>query len=176
MPRILQQVTGYLPVFLGSCFVLLGVWKISKRKWTSYWDERRARRMREMAERLRSRIPHGLVRLYTMFWIVFTVGIVVVVAYGFAHPRDFPIEKHHHVYVWSQVKGTTDTWWISSDEREPYRLPMMRWKCCPDFPCATVMPEPGSITIASTAKWEERGTCKSIRASGLEFVWEKELP
>jgi hypothetical protein len=179
MQRIPQLVLGYLPELLGSCFVLLGAWKLWRKKWMNYWNEKRAERMREMAERLRSRIPHGLVRLYTMFWIVFTVGIVVVVAYGFAHPRDFPIEKHRNVYVWSQVKGTTDSWWISSYEGGN-SLPFNTWKCCPDFPCSTVI-WPGYV--AEVLKYEERGSCKSLRASGLGVWWKtdehgdvKEIP
>lgn len=108
----------------------------------------------------------GLVRLYTMFWVCFTGSVVVVVSYAFTHPKDFPIEKHHHVYVWSQVKGTTDTWLMSGDG-----LPLTEWNCCPDFPCGTVI-WPGYI--AHTAKWEERGKCKSIRGNGLGFFWERD--
>ena len=32
----------------------------------------------------------------------------------------------------------------------------------------------GYIYIADRAKWEERGECKSIRATGLGFYWERD--
>lgn len=110
---------------------------------------------------------------YAPIYFCFVVAIVVATLYGVGTPFEYPIEKHHNVYVWSQVKGTNNTWLISSDEPEPNKLPLMRWNCCSDFPCSTVM---GSMIIASTVKWEERGTCKSIRASGLGWTWDKEIP
>jgi hypothetical protein len=113
------------------------------------------------------RLGKGWVRLYSLFWICFTVGIVVAVGYGFAHPFGYPVEIHHRVSVWEQV--AKDEWIVSSDEREPQRLERGRWKCCPDFDCSTVIQ---SGYIAYTLKYEERGTCKSIRANGLGWTWQ----
>jgi hypothetical protein len=107
--------------------------------------------------------------MYALLFIAATLGV----AFAITRPPKYPIEIHHNVYVWSQVKGEPASWWISSDEPEPQRLPLMRWNCCPDFPCWTVM---DSMIVARTAKWEERGMCKSIRANGLGWTWEKEIP
>jgi hypothetical protein len=146
------------------------VWKISKRKWTSYWDERRERRMREMAERLRSHIPRGLVRLYTLCWIVFTVGIVVVVAYGFAHPFGYPIEIHHEVTITRQIPGLDRTWELNSDEDAKHRLTGFWFNCCPEtkFDCSQYI---RAGYIAKTVKFEVREGCFSIRGTGLAFEY-----
>jgi hypothetical protein len=131
--------------------------------WTGY-----AARWAKVVLRIGGEKNKGLVRLYTMGWIGFTLLLVVAVSYAFAHPFGYPIEKHHNVYVWSQVKGQPDEWWISSDENVTNKLPFNTWKCCPDFPCSTVI-WPGYV--AETLKYEERGSCKSIRASGLGIWW-----
>jgi hypothetical protein len=114
-------------------------------------------------------LDKGRAAFYTLLMIAITFGL----AFAVTRTPKYPIETHHNVYIWSEVKGQREAWWISSDEPEPNRLPLMRWNCCPDFPCSTVI-WPG--IIASTAKWEERGACKSIRASGLGWTWEKEIP
>jgi hypothetical protein len=94
-------------------------------------------------------------------------GVLFLGAYGIARQQPkYPIEKHHNVYVWSQVKGAQNSWWVSGND-----LPFSRWDCCPDFPCATVI-WPGYI--ADTFKYEERGKCKSIRSSGLGAFWERD--
>ena len=111
----------------------------------------------------------GRAIVYTTLMVAATFGL----AFAITRTPKYPVETHHNVTVWSQVKGTKETWWISSDEPEPNKLPLMRWNCCPDFPCDTVM---GTMIVASTVKYEDQGTCKSIRASGLGWTWEKEIP
>lgn len=129
------------------------------------------RRAREIVEGLKRHIPPKGRAHYGPIWFCLAFGVLLAFAIG-REPK-YPIETHHNVYVWSQVKGVPDTWWISSDEPEPNKLPLMRWNCCQDFPCSTVM---DIGIIASTLKYEERGSCKSIRASGLGWTWEKEIP
>jgi hypothetical protein len=85
---------------------------------------------------------------------------------AFSFQPKYPVETHHNVYVWSQVKGTQESWWVSGND-----LPFSKWKCCPDFNCSAIL-WPGYI--ATTLKYEERGVCKSIRASGLGWFWERD--
>jgi hypothetical protein len=106
------------------------------------------------------RRPRGLAPVYALLWMVVTLGL----AFAINRSPKYPVETHHNVYVWSQVKGVPGTWWISSEDG----LPFNTWKCCPDFPCNRNI-WPGYI--ADTLKYEERGECKSIRASGLGVWW-----
>jgi hypothetical protein len=84
-------------------------------------------------------------------------------AYAIIHPPipHFQIETHHRVQVLQRV--SPDEWMMRGDD-----LPYMRWKCCPDFDCSTVVQ---AGYIAATVRYEERGTCKSILAPGLGFFW-----
>lgn len=132
--------------------------------WSASADRQRNR---ELVNRLKSRLPNGWAVTYALIFIAASLGIAFVIARPSKPPR-YPIEIHHRVSVLSSVAGTSDEWWISSDEPEPKRLTNMRWKCCPDFDCASVV-WPGYI--ARTVKYEERGACKSIRAAGLGFFW-----
>lgn len=109
---------------------------------------------------------HGFA-VWSPFLIV--IFVTILVALAFSHQREFPIETHYNVSVWEQV--APNEWIVSSNEPEPHRLEKGRWKCCPDFPCATVI-WPGYI--APMLKYEARGTCNSIRADGLGFFWQAE--
>lgn len=135
--------------------------KVQKTKIMRAIEQQRAK---ELVEHLRSVIPDfnskGWVKFAPIIFCLF-FGFIV---FGFTHQHQYPIEVHHQVYVWSKVKGTNDAWWVSSEDGLPYS----RWNCCPDFDCKSVI-WPGYI--AATAKYEERGTCKSIRADGLGWFW-----
>jgi len=106
-------------------------------------------------------INRGRAFIYTMLMIALTFGL----AFALARPAKYPVETHHNVTVWSRIKGA-QAWWISADD-----LPLTRWDCCPDFPCAEVI-WPGYV--AATFKYEERGSCKSIRAAGLGIFWKRD--
>lgn len=74
-------------------------------------------------------------------------------------------ETHHNVKVWSEV--AKDQWWMSDDENPTWYL----YKGCEDFPNARVI---WTGYVARQAVWEERGNCKSIRAVGLGFFWDRD--
>jgi hypothetical protein len=97
-----------------------------------------------------------------------------LLVYGLTHtPKpQYPVEIHHNVYIWSRVNGEPQQWWVSSDEDARNAIPFSMWNCCPDFDCSTVM---WAGYVDETAKWEDRGTCKSIYASGLGFFNAKEI-
>jgi len=107
-------------------------------------------------------INRGRAFIYTMLVLALTFGL----AFAVTRPTKYPIETHHNVYVWSQVKGNDHSWWVSGDD-----LPLSKWTCCPDFNCT---PNVWSGYIAATARYEERGDCKSIRASGLGWFWKRD--
>jgi hypothetical protein len=104
----------------------------------------------------------GWARLYILIFTVLIFGV----AFAINRPAKYPVETHHNVYVWSQVKGSDHSWWMSSDD-----MGFVRWDCCPDFPCGTVI-WPGYVM--RTFKFEERGVCKSIRAQGLGTWWQRD--
>jgi len=134
----------------------LSPWKMRK-----YLLELEDARNRTIAEEMRGKIPRGWAVIYALLFIAATLGV----AFAITRPPKYPIETHHNVYVWSQVKGQ-NAWWISAND-----LPLSRWDCCPDFPCSRVL-WPGYI--AATLRYEERGSCKSIRASGLGVFWKRD--
>jgi hypothetical protein len=135
----------------------LSPWKMRK-----YLLELEDARNRTIAEEMRGKIPRGWAVIYALLFIAATLGV----AFAITRPPKYPIETHHNVYVWSRVKGNDHAWWISADD-----LPLSKWTCCPDFNCA---PNVMAGYIAATAKYEERGSCKSIRASGLGWFWERD--
>jgi hypothetical protein len=130
---------------------------LSPRKMIQMWREWNQERDRAIEEEIKR--PRGWAYLYLIAWVC----LVFLSAFAVTRPPKYPIETHHNVYVWSQVKGAQEMWWISGDD-----LPFNTWKCCPDFPCDRNI-RPGYI--ADTLKYEERGDCKSIRASNLGIWW-----
>jgi hypothetical protein len=56
---------------------------------------------------------------------------------------------------------------MSDDENPTWYL----YKGCEDFPNARVI---WTGYVARQAVWEERGNCKSIRAVGLGFFWDRD--
>lgn len=132
---------------------------LSPRKMIEMWRQWNQERDRAIVEELKKKINQGWAYLYLIAWVC----LVFLSAYAVNRPPKYPIETHHNVYVWSKVQGAKETWWVSSSD-----LPFNTWNCCPDFPCSTVI-WPGYV--AATLRYEERGTCKSIRAAGLGIWW-----
>lgn len=81
------------------------------------------------------------------------------------HRQDYPVETWKNVWVWYQKRNQPQTWGVWT--------PDYGWKeinCCPDFDCRTVI---DTGWIMDDFSFEERGTCKSIRAQGLGVSWRK---
>lgn len=90
------------------------------------------------------------------FCLIFGLGSIWIL-----HYKRYPVEEHQDVQIVQQV--SPNEWMLQGRD-----LPYMRWKCCPDFNCASVV-EPGYI--AALVRYEDRGTCKSIYATGLGFFY-----
>jgi hypothetical protein len=147
---------------LGQRAVTLCNWIVTKLTlWRKFVGESITRKSRRISTK-----PKGVAGYQAIgFCVVF--GIVAALLVAKSSPK-YPIEIHHQVTVWRPVLGEKNTWWISSDEPEPNRLPLMRWACCPDYDCSKNI-APG--WVIAVFKYEERGTCKSIRGSGLGAFW-----
>ncbi|HXC43720.1 MAG TPA: hypothetical protein VNY51_09395 [Candidatus Dormibacteraeota bacterium] len=145
---------------IGQRAVTLCNWIVTKlTSWRMFVGERLTRKSRKTSTK-------GVAGYHAIgFCVVF--GIVAALLVARSSPK-YPIEIHHHVTVWRPVLGQHNAWWISSDEPEPNRLPLMRWNCCPDYDCSKNI-APG--WVIATFKYEERGTCKSIRGNGLGAFW-----
>jgi hypothetical protein len=122
--------------------------------WT---EEEEARNIKEQLEKHIPRPDRGWAKwIPVWFCLIFGIGTVL-----FLHYRQYPVEKHYDVRIIQQV--APNEWMLQGDD-----LPYMRWKCCPDFNCASVI-APGYI--AAIVRYEDRGTCKSIYATGLGFFY-----
>ena len=126
---------------------------------------------------LRLRSPHSLPRPestnrttrhgsgWARYWaVVFAAGCYGLLGFAIVREPKYEIVEEHHVKVLSQV--SPNSWAMSSDEEGSFL-----YTGCNDFPNATVI---WAGYIADRAKWEERGECKSIRATGLGFYWERD--
>lgn len=105
----------------------------------------------------------GATKYSTVVFCAAICGLAVMI--GGKMPA-YPIEEYHNLYVWSQVKGTNDAWWIGKDS-----FGLRLWKCCPDYPCDRVI-WPGYVM--RDFRYEERGGCKSIRGATLGVVWQRD--
>src|ERR1700722_196292 len=103
-----------------------------------------------------TRAGSGWARYYPIVFAGLCCGLM-----GLAVAREpkFPTSTEHHVAILRQT--ATNEWDMQDDEQGDFR-----YKGCDDFPNDTVI-QPG--WVADHATWEERGACRSIRATGLGF-------
>lgn len=98
------------------------------------------------------------VKYFATLLAAFTLGYFVK---GYRDRGAFPqVEEYRNVKVLQQFSRTE--WLMRRSDGD------MRWNCCPDFPCYTVI-HPGYMM--STFRYEERGVCKSILGDGLGAFW-----
>ena len=124
---------------------------INRRHWHRVSDEER-------------RIPHR--KGHAIFHILLMVTATFGLTFAITRTPKYPVETHHNVYVWSQVKDSNHAWWVSADD-----LPFSIWACCPDYDCRSNV---WAGYIATTVRYEDRSGCKSIRAGGLGWFWERD--
>lgn len=97
-------------------------------------------------------------------WPILFVAIVVTpLAYLIARPPRYPISEEHNVAVFRKLAD--GDWAMRSDESGDFA-----YRPCTDFSVESMLHQ-GTGYIAERARWEERGSCKSIRATGLGFFW-----
>lgn len=99
-------------------------------------------------------------RVWVMAVLIMSCGIFV---FAFTNHPKYPIVEEHNVADYGRL--TDGDWWMHSDE-EGY----FAFRPCGDFDVTGIL-TPGIGYIAPRAKWEERGSCKSIRGAGLGFWW-----
>lgn len=134
----------------------------------SFWKTAQIEESREyMKERLEELRKHsesrsGYVRSSTVLWFAFACAALV--GYGISRIPRYSTETHHNVRVETRVSG--NEWWMCDDEQGCYL-----YTGCKDFPNERVI---WAGYVARMARWEERGDCKSIRAVGLGFFWERD--
>lgn len=104
---------------------------------------------------------HGEARWWPIWFAMFCCGIF---AFAASRPEPYPRELHHHVQVLTKLGH--DMWRMHDDE-----LGTFIYQGCPDFPNESVI---WAGYIADHAIWEEQGDCKSIRDTGLAFIWERD--
>jgi hypothetical protein len=134
---------------------------VEKRLGLKVWtEEEEARNMREQLEKhIPSKEgPHRGWAKYIPIWFCLIFGLVLG---WYARSRRYPIEEHQDVQILQQVSPSE--WMLQGRD-----LPYMRWKCCPDFNCASVIQ---AGYIAAIVRYEDRGVCKSIYSTGLGFFY-----
>lgn len=100
----------------------------------------------------------GIGKYAPVWFALFCCGALVM---GAMRIPAYPIDEEHNVAVKQQIAD--NEWSMHSDEEGDFS-----YRACPDFPNKDVI-EVGFI--ARVAKWEQRGACRSIRATGLGFWW-----
>ena len=144
------RAVGLLGDSAGWCCVLLGAWKLSKPSTPKLQNWSRRFTRRSSAQR------------WAIYWLF--AGSVVMVLIWAGNKNRYPIETHHHVQVLRKLGP--NTWEMSDDE-----LGTFVYQGCPDFPNESVI---WAGYIATRATWQEQGKCKSIRDTGLAFIWERD--
>ncbi len=164
MPHSLLVAAGLLGWCAGAYSAFILTWTLLKKSrpkhaqkwmnWVASWNERR----RKMQGWMRANEwPISL---------IFSVLILSGVVYSARH--QYPIVEEHNVAVYQRLSD--GDWAMSSDEEGKFAYR----PCSDDAINTNTMLKKGIGYIASRASWEERGDCKSIRATGLGFYWRDE--
>lgn len=102
-----------------------------------------------------------MARWWPIWFSVFADGIFIIAA---SRPLPHVKELHRHVQVLAKL--APNMWRMRDDE-----IGTFVYQGCPDFPNDSVI---WVGYVADHAIWEEQGNCKSIRDTGLAFVWERD--
>lgn len=128
-------------------------------KWQEHWQERWRRTKASSKDRIDG---------WTSSWLVvsiFALGCCSLLAFAAYHQRPNLVTEHN-VVIYRQLSD--GDWQMSSDEESD-----LVFRPCPDDGAGGVdvngLFASAVGYVADYAKWEERGTCKSILRSDLGF-------
>jgi hypothetical protein len=120
---------------------------------------------RSLAAKLRSRLSTIRTRTKgeSRYWpIAFSAFCCLGLVYAATRIPKYTVTEEHNVAVLGTI--APHLFRMHDDEQGDFR-----YRDCYDFPSDTII-KPG--WVAPRARWEERGECRSIRATGLGFWWE----
>lgn len=154
----LSQISGTgLPLFVGLFSVLFVGWRIWKKPvkqigsaWWRYaknWTSQKTQKIR------------GGANWFPVWFVLFCCTCLVWAGHRL---EAAPVVEKFNVQVLKQV-GINK--WAMSDDQGPFL-----YTACDDFPNAKVI---WAGYIARKVRWQEFGSCKSIRRQDLGFWWQR---
>jgi hypothetical protein len=153
---------GLLAYFFCGYAAFLVVWTIWKRARPKHAE--RWMRFLLSVRTKRDKLNDGIANWWApIFAFSFCAVLISVPIYLNVH-LPYVKEIHHHVKV---LKKLDDNLWLMEDDE----LGVFRYTGCPDYDNDKNI---WAGYIANRAIWEERGSCKSIRAAGLAFIYERD--
>jgi hypothetical protein len=150
-----------LGLFLWALVLFLVMCVLARHAWTALQLKSATRKKQQESNPSTTANFKGWAR-YTP--IIFAAACCGLMGVAVERQPKFEIATEHNVQVLQQI--SPNTWRMSSAEEGAFL-----YTGCDDFPNASVI---WAGYIADEARWEERGKCKSIRATGLFFHWKRD--
>jgi len=154
----MSRVLGLLGYLFCACAVCALAWTIWKGKRVICAE--RCAKLLDNLRRLRE-TTKGVVSLNFVVAIILCLAASSVLVYAMVHFR-LPEEIHHKVRIERRISA--DQWWLV-DQENPQGF---MYAACHDFPNEEWIK---AGYFAREARWQVKGGCNSIKASGMGFFY-----